>query len=97
MQMSAAGRTAFKATNFIGQADGIASDVIFVGSTLVGLVLWGFGLWWLVHGIYSVTARRIQGHLSFNMGFWGFIFPLGVFTTATIALHNAIPSQFLAT
>ena len=28
------------------------------------------------------------------MGFWGFIFPLGIFTTATIALHNAIPSQF---
>jgi tellurite resistance protein TehA-like permease len=34
--------------------------------------------------------------LRFNMGFWGFIFPLGVFTNGSISLANAIPSGFLA-
>ncbi len=30
------------------------------------------------------------------MGFWGFTFPLGVFTSGAIALANAIPSAFFA-
>ncbi len=72
----------------------MASEIIFAGSVLVGLMLWGLPIWWPVHGIYSVAARSIQGHLKFNMGFWGFIFPLGVFTAATIALSKALPSSF---
>ncbi len=51
-------------------------------STLVGLMMWGAGVWWLVHGVTSVATRFLVGGLKFNMGFWGFIFPLGVFTTA---------------
>ena len=31
-----------------------------------------------------------------NMGFWGFTFPLGVFTSGAIALAEAIPSAFFA-
>ena len=90
IQLSQAGKVAFKAQSFLSQAN--ASDIIFVGSTLVGLMLWGFGVWWLIHGVYSVTTRRLQGRLRFNMGFWGFIFPLGVFTAATIALDTALPA-----
>jgi len=56
--------------------------VVFVVSTLVGLMMWGAGVWWLVHGVTSVATRFLVGGLKFNMGFWGFIFPLGVFTTA---------------
>jgi len=58
--------------------------------------MWGFGLWWLCHGMYSVLIRRLSGHLKFNMGFWGFIFPLGVFNSATYALSTALPSAFFS-
>jgi len=30
------------------------------------------------------------------MGFWGFIFPLGVFNSATYALSTALPSAFFS-
>lgn len=47
-----------------------AGEVVFVVSTLVGLMLWGIGFWWLVHGVTCVAARFFFGGLKFNMGFW---------------------------
>ena len=47
-----------------------AGEVVFVVSTLVGLLLWGMGFWWLVHGVTCVAARFFFGGLKFNMGFW---------------------------
>lgn len=92
MQMSQAGRTVFPAVSFMGVHD--AADIVFVVSTLVGVSLWGFGAWWLVHGISSVSIRvATSGWIHHNMAFWGFIFPLGVYTTATIAIGRALPSE----
>jgi C4-dicarboxylate transporter/malic acid transport protein len=94
LEMASAGKKAFL-PGFAGVST--AADIVFVISTLVALILWGFGLWWLVHGISSVCIRRAtSGPLQSNMGFWGFIFPLGVFNSGTIALGNAIPSAFFA-
>ena len=47
-----------------------AGEVVYVISTLVGLMLWGMGFWWLVHGVTCVAARFFFGGLHFNMGFW---------------------------
>ena len=44
--------------------------MVYVVSTLVGLMLWGMGFWWLVHGVTCVAARFFFGGLHFNMGFW---------------------------
>ena len=92
IELSQSGRRVYPAVGFTG-VEG-AGDIVFVLSTLVGLVLWGFGAWWLVHGIFSVSVRAAKSRLTHNMGFWGFIFPLGVYTSATIALGTAIPSEF---
>ena len=92
IQLSQAGKVAFNDTGFLGPS--AASEIVFVNSCIAGIMLWGFGLWWLVHGIYSVLFKAIYGRLKFNMGFWGFIFPLGVFTSATIALGKALTSSF---
>lgn len=76
-----------------------ASDIgttVDACSTLVGLIIWGCGLWWLCHGITSVIVRACTAKLVFNMGFWGFIFPLGVFTSATINLSNQLSSEFFS-
>ena len=46
--------------------------------------------------LWQVLFRMASTRLRFNMGFWGFTFPLGVFTSGTVALSNAIPSAFFA-
>jgi tellurite resistance protein TehA-like permease len=55
-----------------------------------------FGLWWLLHGVYAVVMRHAAGTLKFNMGWWGFVFPLGVFASATIILASELRSTFMA-
>lgn len=93
IRLAQASKKASAATGFLGSAN--ANEVVFVMSTILALMLWGMGLWWLFHGMYSVVVRRLHGRLRFNMGFWGFIFPLGVFNSATYALSEAMPSMFL--
>lgn len=48
-------------------------------------MIWGFGFVWLLIAIGSILHIRIRGeHVPFNMGWWGFTFPIGVFTSATL-------------
>ncbi|QCP53685.1 C4-dicarboxylate ABC transporter [Trinickia violacea] len=54
---------------------------------LGGLLLWGAGLWWLLTAIFFTLRYRAEG-LPFNLGWWGFTFPLGVFTLATLGLYR---------
>ena len=51
-------------------------------------ILWGFGLWWLVTALL-ITARYLRQGLPFNMGWWAFTFPLGVYSIATLTLGRA--------
>ena len=93
LKIADVGRHVFPVVGFTGIAG--AGDIVYVFSTIICLLLWGLGLWWLVHGISSVIIRvRTAGGLKYNMGFWGFIFPLGVYTAATMQLGLAIPSAF---
>ncbi len=50
-----------------------------------GLMLWAYGAWWLLMAV-AITLSYLRQGLPFNMGWWGFTFPLGVFTLATYAL-----------
>lgn len=76
------------------------APITFVGSKLLpfaqnaytfgpigGLIIWGFGFWWLMMALL-ITLRYLKEGLPFNMGWWGFTFPLGVYTAATIALFQ---------
>lgn len=96
IRLAQAGKRAFAVTGFLGQTSAVTGEIVFVMSTIAALMLWGMGLWWLFHGMYSVIVRRLHGRLHFNMGFWGFSFPLGVFNSATYALAEAIPSAFFS-
>jgi C4-dicarboxylate transporter/malic acid transport protein len=69
-------------------------EIIGTCANLVGLMLWGFSLWWVCHGILSVTFRALSNKITFNMGFWGFVFPIGTFTAATIDLGDQLNSSF---
>jgi C4-dicarboxylate transporter/malic acid transport protein len=58
-----------------------AHGVGVVGAT----VFWGFGLWWLVLALL-ITLRYVREGLPFNMGWWAFTFPIGVYSVATLTL-----------
>jgi C4-dicarboxylate transporter/malic acid transport protein len=65
-------------------------------SLLLALLLWGYGLWWLAMATMA-TARQARRGLPFNLGWWGYTFPLGVFTLATLRLAGILPIPALTT
>ena len=83
------GKVAMK-TEFINKE---AGQVFYYAGILAGLVLWGYGTVWLLFAISAIAART-SDKIPFNIGWWGFTFPLGVFTTATTALASNLPSHF---
>jgi C4-dicarboxylate transporter/malic acid transport protein len=52
-----------------------------------GLLLWGIGIWWLLMAAV-LTVRYQREGMTFNMGWWGFTFPIGVYTSATFTLFR---------
>jgi tellurite resistance protein TehA-like permease len=66
------------------------ADVFRGASLLAGLLLWGYGLWWLMMAAL-ITVRQLRVGLPFNLGWWGYTFPLGVFTLATLKLARLLP------
>ena len=61
--------------------------------TFGALILWGFGLWWLVIAA-GMTIRQASQQLPFNLGWWGFTFPVGVYIAATLALGQHTGAGF---
>lgn len=60
---------------------------------LAGLLLWGFGLWWWLMACL-ITARYWRSGIPFNLGWWGYTFPLGVYTVATFRLGAMLDCGF---
>jgi C4-dicarboxylate transporter/malic acid transport protein len=77
------GRAAPGILSPLGMAD--AGQVAHGLGLIGGLMLWGYGGWWLLIAVAMTCAYLARG-LPFNLGWWGFIFPLGVFTAASFAL-----------
>ncbi len=65
----------------LADAGHVAQGLGLVG----GLVFWGYGAWWLLMAV-AMTLCYLPRNLPFNLGWWGFTFPLGVFILATQAL-----------
>jgi C4-dicarboxylate transporter/malic acid transport protein len=62
-------------------------DTAFGLGVIGGVVLWGYGAWWLALATLK-TLRYLREGLPFNLGWWGFTFPLAVYTLATLALYR---------
>ncbi|KAB8349551.1 hypothetical protein FH972_023575 [Carpinus fangiana] len=69
----------------------LAGEVLYVLGFIVALVLWGFGLMWLAIAVAAIYRSR---PFPFNMGWWGFTFPLGVYSASTIQIGLEMPSLF---
>ena len=52
--------------------------------------MWGYGLWWMATAAL-VTLRYLRQGLPFNLGWWGYTFPLGVYAVATLKLSTILP------
>lgn len=68
------------------------ATAIYAVSVPVALVIWGLGLVWLVLAVSSLVDLWLVSKLTFNLGWWGFTFPLGVFATAAIKLGSVLDS-----
>ncbi|EEP83011.1 predicted protein [Uncinocarpus reesii 1704] len=56
----------------------LAGEIFYSVGIFIALVMWGFGLVWL----WFAAASFARGPFPFNLGWWAFTFPIGVFTTA---------------
>jgi tellurite resistance protein TehA-like permease len=70
-------------------------EVAFSLGIIGGTILWGYGAWWLLLAILK-TVRYLREGMPFNLGWWGFIFPLGIYSLATLALARATHLAFFS-
>lgn len=69
---------------------GRPGDILYVIGWIVALVMWGFAIVWLFFALASISRSKFP----FNMGWWGFTFPLGVFTVSTTTIGKETSSRF---
>lgn len=61
--------------------------------TVVMLLLWGFGVWWLVMASLLTLSARASGQLPFALSWWGFTFPVGAFVAESLRLTQLLAWQ----
>ncbi|BFZ56593.1 Plasma membrane sulfite pump involved in sulfite metabolism [Savitreella phatthalungensis] len=74
--------------------DARGGEILAAGGALIGLILWGFSMWWLVIAIFAVLDHLRGDGFPFTMGWWSFTFPLGSLATGTLALGQAFGAPF---
>jgi C4-dicarboxylate transporter/malic acid transport protein len=70
-------------------------DVAFGIGVIGGTILWGYGAWWLLLAILKTISHALDS-MPFNLGWWGFTFPLGVYSLATLALAHTTHVTFFS-
>lgn len=78
---------------FAGHDMAGAGEVAQGIGTVAGLALWGFGLWWLFLAAL-ITRRYLRSGIPFNLGWWGYTFPIGVYAVATFKLGTTLNLSF---
>ncbi|KAF6820230.1 c4-dicarboxylate transporter malic acid transport [Colletotrichum sojae] len=66
-------------------------EVLYFLGIFLALIMWGFALVWLSFALISIATMQ---KFPFNMGWWGFTFPLGVLATCTGMLAQELDSTF---
>ncbi|WP_311276788.1 TDT family transporter [Methylobacterium sp. WCS2018Hpa-22] len=62
-----------------------APEILRITGLIGALILWGYGAWWFLLSL-AVTVRYLRAGVPFNLGWWGYIFPLGVYALATLRI-----------
>lgn len=74
--------------------DPMAGRIAYVLGFFVAFIMWGWGLLWFSFAIAALWKTAREEGVPFNMGFWGFTFPLGVYASSTILIGQELPSLF---
>ncbi|KAF1996748.1 C4-dicarboxylate transporter/malic acid transport protein [Amniculicola lignicola CBS 123094] len=74
----------------LGTLHPAAGEILYVQGWLIAIIMWGFGLLWFFLAVASISRSKFP----FNMGWWGFTFPLGTFAMSTLTMAQELPSQF---
>lgn len=64
-----------------------AGDVFYLIGVGVGIILWGFAIVWFIVAVMMIATA---GGFPFNMGWWGFIFPVGQCCFVSTSLYKEI-------
>lgn len=92
MQLGTVALKIFKDTKTLPDATpNLAGEILYTAGFFVAIIMWGFGLVWMFFALASITTTS---RFPFNMGWWGFTFPLGVYSVSTTTLAKEIPSAF---
>ncbi|KAL4791362.1 voltage-dependent anion channel [Aspergillus venezuelensis] len=88
IKLGKAAQTIFPQT---GTLEEIAGPTLRTLGFLVGLILWAFGLVWLFFASASIAKCKT---FPFNIGWWGFLFPIGAYALCTSLIGEELPSTF---
>lgn len=64
-----------------------AASSASAASIVIGLLLVGFDLFWLVTALAGVIGAIMTGKMKYSMAWWATIFPLGMFLRSFLSLH----------
>lgn len=67
------------------------AQILYPLGFITSLVMWSYGLLWFALALASIWKAH---PIPFNMGWWGFTFPLGVYALSTILIGEELPSKF---
>ena len=90
MQLGKVSLKIFPQTHTLEAANGRAGEILYVTGWLIALIMWGFAIVWLFFAIASISSSKFP----FNIGWWSFTFPLGVFALSTTTMGKELPSVF---
>jgi len=68
-----------------------AGQIFYLVGLMGALILWGFAVIWFVIAVIMIGTAY---PFPFNMGWWGFVFPVGVFTLLTISIGEEFDFKF---
>lgn len=67
------------------------AEILYILGVFFGIIMWGVALLWVAFAFISLASTH---RFPFNMGWWGFTFPLGVWGTCTGLLAKNLDSAF---
>jgi len=62
---------------------------------VVSLLLWGFGLWWLIYALAILIVYFLKQRVPVTLGYWAFIFPPAAYTIASLLLAKSLGMPLL--
>ncbi|MGM0508711.1 MAG: hypothetical protein ACQERZ_06035 [Fusobacteriota bacterium] len=67
-------------------------DVIQTIAKLVGLIAWGFSIWWFLLAVVVLLEKVVKKDLPFALSWWAFAFPIGALAVSTGAIGKIVPN-----